>query len=222
MEIFTPCLKHIFLNVWLCIVHCAESARNIIFSRYSQLLDRKYIHTCKSYHLVPSWSSQAMLMKFIQQEYFSGVRISCCFQMKTDKIKCFPEESVGNCSARSFARCIWNVPPECCNICLEHWGVRLANVSQMTEANESEGWKMWDPFPAWLCVGKDGTMLIVLIKQAFLSLLLPIWSNIGTKSNWRGQKRDALRRTEWNEGRLFLLLCLQKFRQMLWRKTSSV
>lgn len=35
-----------------------------------------------------------MLMKFMQQEYFSGGWISCCLQMKTDKIKGFPEESV--------------------------------------------------------------------------------------------------------------------------------
>lgn len=39
MEVLTPCLKHIFLNVWLWIVHHAESARAIVSSRYSQLLD---------------------------------------------------------------------------------------------------------------------------------------------------------------------------------------
>lgn len=83
-----------------------------------------------------------MLMKFMQQEYFSGGRISCCFQMKTDKIKCFPEERVGNCSARSFAPLILNVPPEYCNICSEHLGERLGNISQMTEPTESGCWKM--------------------------------------------------------------------------------
>lgn len=77
-----------------------------------------------------------MLMKFMQQEYFSGGGISCCFQMKTDKIKCFLEESVRNCSARSLAPFILNVPPECCSVCSEHLGESLANISQMTEPTE--------------------------------------------------------------------------------------
>lgn len=39
MEILIPCPKPLFLNAWLWIVHCAESARTIMYSRYSQLLD---------------------------------------------------------------------------------------------------------------------------------------------------------------------------------------
>lgn len=143
--------------------------------------------------------------------------------MKTDKIKCFPEESVGNCSACSVAPFILNVPPECCDICSEHLGERLANISQMTEPTESQGWKMWEPLPACLCVGKDGTVLSALIKQAFLLLLLPIWSNLGTKRDWKGQKRDVLGGMELNEMRedFFFSLNCKKFREMQWRKISS-
>lgn len=39
MEILIPCPKPLFLNAWLRIVGCAESARTIMFPRYSQFLD---------------------------------------------------------------------------------------------------------------------------------------------------------------------------------------
>lgn len=108
---------------------------------------------------IPSYANEI-------QEYFSGGVISCCFQMKTDKIKCFPRESVRNCSARSLAPFILNVPPECCSICSEHLGESLASISQMTEPTEREDVR------ASSCMGKMA-LCSLLVKQAFLSLLLP-------------------------------------------------
>ena len=161
-----------------------------------------------------------MLMIFVQQEYLSGGKISCCFQMKTDKIKCFPEESVGNCSARSFAPFILNVPPECCNICSGHLGERLANISQTTKPTGSGHWNMWEPLPACVCMGKDGTVLSVLIAQAFLSLLPPLWSNLGTKRLKRPEK-GCLRRNGKKWGKTFSSPLLEKmqFRQIRGEKS---
>lgn len=156
--------------------------------------------------MVPSWSSLAMLMKFMQQEYFSGGRISCCFQMKTDKMKCFPERSVRNGSARSPAPFTLNVPPECYSICSEHLGESLANISQMTEPTEDWCWRMWEPLPAW---GKMA-LCSLLIKQAFLSLLLPFEAVLEQKSVKR-PKKGSLGGNGMKRGKAFFSHLLAKF-----------
>lgn len=150
-----------------------------------------------------------MLMKFMQQEYFSGGRISRCFQMKTAKIKCFPEESAGNYSACSFAPFILNAHPACCCVCSEYLVERLANISQMTEPTESGCWKMWEPLPACLCVGKDGNVCRVIIKQTFLLFLSPIWSYLWTeRSKW--SEKGCLGRNSMKWGKIFFFYFTSK------------
>lgn len=139
------------------------------------------------YHLVPSWNSLAMLMKFMQEEHFSGGRISCSFQMKTDKIKCFPEKKKKKKCLKLFYTFsspvhvgLW--VPECCRIRSEHLGDSLADISQMTEPTEKGCWKMWEPLPAW------GKMALCSLLINFLFPLAPIWSSLGTKEVEKARK----------------------------------